>query len=72
MGREANAPVLKYERPLRYGKLEEIRHVFREEPRSPPVLVSVGFVMAVVGVLPVLLGTVSAFLPSLLIQEMEE
>ncbi|EZF75480.1 hypothetical protein H105_02903 [Trichophyton soudanense CBS 452.61] len=39
---------------LRYGKLEEIHHTFREDPRSPPMIVSVFFVLAVLATLPLL------------------
>ncbi|EFR05378.1 hypothetical protein MGYG_08389 [Nannizzia gypsea CBS 118893] len=39
---------------LRYGKLEEIHHTFREDPRSPPVIVSLFFVLAVLATLPLL------------------
>lgn len=48
-----NAPV--YEAPLRYGKLPEIHHIFRDDPKSPPVIVSAVFALAVIATVPALL-----------------
>ncbi len=44
--------------PLRYGKLPEIHHVFRAEPKSAPLLVTLVFTAAVLAAFPLLLGTV--------------
>ena len=48
------------EQPLRYGKLPEIHHVFRPDPKNPPVILSIVFLAAVLGTLPVLAGVVRA------------
>jgi oligosaccharyltransferase complex subunit delta (ribophorin II) len=48
------------EAPLRYGKLPEINHIFKPDPKSGPVLISVFFVLAILASVPVLLGTVRA------------
>ncbi|KAF3938832.1 hypothetical protein ABW19_dt0205904 [Dactylella cylindrospora] len=42
--------------PLKYGKLPEIHHIFRSEPRSPPKIVSIVFLIAVIVTLPGLFG----------------
>ncbi|KAI1097581.1 Oligosaccharyltransferase subunit Ribophorin II-domain-containing protein [Jackrogersella minutella] len=47
------APVA-YEKPLRYGKLPEIHHIFRSDPQSPPKVVSLVFALAVVATVPAL------------------
>ncbi|KAM5468304.1 hypothetical protein MauCBS54593_005045 [Microsporum audouinii] len=39
---------------LRYGKLEEIHHTFRADPRSPSIIISLVFVLAVLATLPLL------------------
>ena len=44
------------EKPQRYAADEEIHHIFREEPRSPPKVISLVFAAAVLAALPVLLG----------------
>ena len=56
--RDPNAKPIVYEKPLRYGKLEEIHHIFRSDPKSPPSIISLVFVAAVVGTLPLLAGAV--------------
>ncbi|KAI0126560.1 Oligosaccharyltransferase subunit Ribophorin II-domain-containing protein [Xylariales sp. AK1849] len=43
-----------YEKPLRYGKLEEIHHIFRSDPKSPPKIISLVFALAVVATVPAL------------------
>ncbi|KAK7757960.1 hypothetical protein SLS62_000338 [Diatrype stigma] len=43
---------LAYEKPLRYGKLEEIHHIFRAGEKTPPKVVSAAFALAVVATLP--------------------
>ncbi|RDL30981.1 Uncharacterized protein BP5553_09770 [Venustampulla echinocandica] len=47
----------KYEKPLRYGKLAEINHIFKADPKSGPVVISLFFVLAIVATVPILLGT---------------
>jgi oligosaccharyltransferase complex subunit delta (ribophorin II) len=44
----------KYEAPLRYGKLPEIHHIFRPDPKSPPKIISIVFALAVVAAVPAL------------------
>jgi oligosaccharyltransferase complex subunit delta (ribophorin II) len=56
---DANAPQPKYEKPLRYGKLPEIHHIFKPDPKSGPIIISVFFVGAVLATVPILLGVVS-------------
>ncbi|OLN81711.1 Dolichyl-diphosphooligosaccharide-protein glycosyltransferase subunit SWP1 [Colletotrichum chlorophyti] len=43
-----------HDAPLRYGKQPEIHHIFREDPRSPPKIISLAFVLAVLATIPVL------------------
>ncbi|KFY63408.1 hypothetical protein V496_03969 [Pseudogymnoascus sp. VKM F-4515 (FW-2607)] len=43
-------------KPVRYGKLPEIHHIFAPDQSSPPRVISVFFALAVLGTLPVLLG----------------
>jgi len=43
-----------YEKPLRYGKLAEIHHIFRDDPTSPPKIVSLAFALAVLATVPAL------------------
>jgi oligosaccharyltransferase complex subunit delta (ribophorin II) len=47
------------EKALRYGKLPEIHHIFRADPKNPNILISLVFSGAVLATLPILLGTVS-------------
>lgn len=49
-----------YEKPLRYGKLAEIHHIFGADPTSPPKIISVVFALAVISTVPVLFIGVSA------------
>jgi oligosaccharyltransferase complex subunit delta (ribophorin II) len=49
-------PLAVPEKPLRYAADEEIHHIFRDDPRSPPKIISLVFAAAVVAALPVLLG----------------
>ncbi|EXJ71100.1 uncharacterized protein A1O5_06093 [Cladophialophora psammophila CBS 110553] len=53
---DPNTPLPPAEKSLRYGKLPEIHHIFRSDPRSPPVVISLVFLAAVVGTLPLLAG----------------
>ncbi|KAK2761330.1 hypothetical protein FQN54_001852 [Arachnomyces sp. PD_36] len=41
---------------VRYGKLDEIHHIFKSDAQSPPVVVSLVFTAAVLATLPVLAG----------------
>ncbi|KAL0935157.1 oligosaccharyltransferase subunit ribophorin ii [Colletotrichum truncatum] len=53
--RDTTAVLPTYEAPLRYGKQPEIHHIFRADPRSPPKVISLVFVLAVLATIPVLL-----------------
>ncbi|OBT85939.1 hypothetical protein VE02_04782 [Pseudogymnoascus sp. 03VT05] len=44
------------EKPVRYGKLGEIHHIFAADQSSPPRVISVFFTLAVLATLPVVLG----------------
>ena len=55
---DSNVPIAGGEKPLRYGKRPEIHHVFRPDPKSPPVAISLFFTAAVLATVPLLLGTV--------------
>jgi hypothetical protein len=46
------------EKPLRYGKLEEIHHIFKADPKSPPKIITLFFTVAVLAALPALFGGV--------------
>jgi len=50
-----------YEKPLRYGKLPEIHHIFRADPKSGPKVISLFFLLAVLATVPVLLGAWAYF-----------
>lgn len=50
------------EKPLRYGKLPEIHHIFKSDPKSPPKIITLVFSAAVIAALPILLGTVSSLI----------
>lgn len=56
---DPNLPKPQYDKPLRYGKLPEIHHIFKADPKSGPIIISVFFVGLVLATLPLLLGTVS-------------
>ncbi|RFU78735.1 hypothetical protein TARUN_3523 [Trichoderma arundinaceum] len=43
-----------YEKPLRYGKLAEIHHIFRADPKNPPKIISIAFALAVLATVPAL------------------
>ncbi|KAI1656963.1 Oligosaccharyltransferase subunit Ribophorin II-domain-containing protein [Daldinia decipiens] len=55
--RDPAAKPLVYEKPLRYGKRDEIHHIFRDDPKSPPKLISIVFVFAVLATVPLLLAS---------------
>ena len=46
------------EKPLRYGKLDEIIHVFRADPRNPPKIITLVFLIGVLVQLPALFMSV--------------
>lgn len=54
---DPNVPLTLPDPPLRYGKLPEIHHIFRPDPKSPPKIITIVFAVAVVATLPILLGT---------------
>ncbi|KAI0539601.1 Oligosaccharyltransferase subunit Ribophorin II-domain-containing protein [Xylaria digitata] len=51
---DPNTAPLVYEKPLRYGKREEIHHIFRSDPKNPPKIISAFFVLAVLATVPAL------------------
>jgi len=53
---DANTPVPVAEKALRYGKLAEIHHIFRSDPKSPNIVISAVFLLAVLATLPPLLA----------------
>ena len=55
---DPNFPIAAPEKPLRYGKLPEIHHIFKTDPTSPPKIITLLFSAAVIAALPVLLLTV--------------
>lgn len=55
---DPNAPSPAVEKPLRYGKLPEIHHTFKADPKSPSKVITLVFTAAVIAALPLLLGTV--------------
>lgn len=54
--RDTSVPAPSIAPPLRYGPLPEIRHIFKDGPKSPPVVISGFFALAVLATLPALLG----------------
>jgi oligosaccharyltransferase complex subunit delta (ribophorin II) len=46
----------------RYGRLPEIHHIFKSDPQSPPVIVTLVFIGMVLAAFPILGGLVSLFL----------
>ncbi|KAF4974324.1 hypothetical protein FZEAL_8753 [Fusarium zealandicum] len=51
---DPNAPTPQYEAPVRYGSRAQINHIFRPDPKSPPVVISLAFVLAVLATIPAL------------------
>ena len=49
---DPSAPPPSIEKPLRYGALPEIHHIFRDDPRSPPKIVTLIFLGAVLACVP--------------------
>jgi oligosaccharyltransferase complex subunit delta (ribophorin II) len=54
--RDPNVPLSVPEAPVRYASEPEIRHIFRDDPKSPPKLITIVFAAAVAAALPILLG----------------
>ncbi|EON62497.1 hypothetical protein W97_01720 [Coniosporium apollinis CBS 100218] len=53
---DPNVPIWVPDEPVRYGKREEIHHIFRSNPTSPPKIITLVFTAAVVAALPALFG----------------
>lgn len=51
---DSNAPAPVASETVRYGKKPEIHHIFREDARSPPTVISLVFVLAVAAAVPAL------------------
>ncbi|KAL8718421.1 MAG: hypothetical protein Q9225_004449, partial [Loekoesia sp. 1 TL-2023] len=49
---DPSAPPPLVDKPLRYGKLPEIHHIFKPDPKSPPKIITLVFTGAVVAALP--------------------
>ena len=56
VSRDPNVPLAIPEPPTRYAAEKEIHHIFRDDPRSPPKIITLVFAAAVIGALPILLG----------------
>lgn len=54
--RDPSVPLSIPEKPVRYAAESEIHHIFREDPKSPPKIITIVFAAAVAGAFPVLLG----------------
>lgn len=55
-------PLPSSNKPLRYGKLPEIHHIFKSDPKSPPKIITVVFTAAVIFTLPALIIAVSLWI----------
>ncbi|KAI9732727.1 MAG: hypothetical protein M1818_007461 [Claussenomyces sp. TS43310] len=53
---DPNAASPKYEKPVRYGKLPAIEHIFKPDAKSPPKIISMFFASAVLATVPILFG----------------
>ncbi|KAH7313514.1 Dolichyl-diphosphooligosaccharide--protein glycosyltransferase subunit Swp1 [Stachybotrys elegans] len=49
---DPNAPVVKPAPAIRYGKLNEIHHIFKPDAKSPPKVISAFFALAVLATIP--------------------
>ncbi|KAL8776497.1 MAG: hypothetical protein Q9213_008251 [Squamulea squamosa] len=49
---DPSSPPLSVDKPLRYGKLPEIHHIFKSDPKSPPKIITIVFAAAVIAALP--------------------
>ncbi|KZF26179.1 hypothetical protein L228DRAFT_242605 [Xylona heveae TC161] len=54
--KDPKTPIAGAQKPLRYGALEEIHHIFRGDPKSPPIIITAVFTLVVAAILPVLFG----------------
>ncbi|KAI4269005.1 MAG: hypothetical protein L6R38_007635 [Xanthoria sp. 2 TBL-2021] len=52
---DPSSPPKSVDKPLRYGKLPEIHHTFKSDPKSPPKIITIVFAGAVIAALPSLL-----------------
>ena len=52
---DTTSPQPSQEKPLRYGSLPEIHHIFKSDPSSPPKIITLVFVAAVLVAIPALL-----------------
>jgi hypothetical protein len=57
---DPSSPIPTIEKPLRYGKLPEIHHIFKSDPTSPSIVFSLLFTIAVLATLPAVIGLVSS------------
>ena len=55
---DPSSPLPSQAAPLRYGKLPEIHHIFKSDPKNPPRIISLVFTLAVLLAFPALLITV--------------
>ncbi|KAF2089188.1 hypothetical protein K490DRAFT_38762 [Saccharata proteae CBS 121410] len=53
---DPNMPLVVPEAPVRYSKRPEIHHIFRDDPKNPPKILTLVFTAAVVAALPILFG----------------
>lgn len=56
---DPNSPTPSQESPLRYGRLPELHHTFKSEPKSPSKIITLIFTAAVVMAFPLLAVVVS-------------
>ncbi len=63
---DPNVPAPTYEKPERYGKKPQINHIFKDDPKNPPRVISAVFVLIIMGVVPMLFGVVSVLHPEFL------
>ncbi|KAL0262487.1 hypothetical protein SLS55_001455 [Diplodia seriata] len=56
VARDPNTPLALPEPPVRYGKKDEIHHIFKDDPQNPPKVITLFFTAAVVAALPILFG----------------
>ncbi|KAL8666512.1 MAG: hypothetical protein Q9168_007464 [Polycauliona sp. 1 TL-2023] len=52
---DPSSPPRAVDKPIRYGKLPEIHHIFKSDPKSPPKIITIVFAGAVIAALPTLL-----------------
>ena len=56
INRDSATPVVMPDPPTRYSALPEIHHIFKSDPKSPPIMVTALFTFPVFMALPVLFG----------------